>query len=312
MRVYPELLRGSTAVAYRAKVKLHGTNAAVRCSEDGAVVAQSRSKDITPSDDNAGFAQWVSVGEVQSRFRRLCDRNIVVYGEWCGKGIQKGVAISQVDRIFAVFAARLLGTDTLIVEPSDLATLVQGIPGVHVIPWYGDMLFSVDWASDDATLTEVTTRINAVVSDVEREDPWVKETFGVIGTGEGIVMYPVSKEHLGVANFTNLTFKAKGEKHKNVSTAAPAQVNPEVAASVDAFVAMVVTEARLEQGATVASGGPATYDMKLMGKFMQWVVGDVEKETQDELDASGLTFKQVSKAVSDRARKWYIEKSRTT
>lgn len=33
--------------------------------------------------------------------------------------------------------------------------------------------------------------MNRLVEAVDTEDPWVKETFGVSGTGEGIVWYPV-------------------------------------------------------------------------------------------------------------------------
>jgi hypothetical protein len=319
MRLQPDTLRlsallhGNVSVAYKAKVKLHGTNAAVRCFDGTKVVAQSRTKDITPSDDNAGFAQWVATNEEQ--FRRLSDKNIVVYGEWCGKGIQKGVAISQVDRLFAVFAARLLGTDQLIIEPEELQALVSGIPGVHVLPWLGapnDLQFFAHWDMGDEVLQSLVANVNYVVAEVERIDPWVKENFGVEGTGEGIVCYPVSKEHLGFENFTLLCFKAKGEKHKNVATAKPAQLNAEAAASVDAFAELVVTEARLIQGAQMVQLRDSSdlYDMKRVGAFIQWILADVEKETQDELEASGLTFKQVSKAVSDRARKWYIEKSR--
>jgi hypothetical protein len=317
MRLQPDmlrlsaLLRGNTSVAYKAKIKLHGTNAAVRCFDETKVVAQSRSKDITPEDDNAGFAKWVA--ENEPRFRRLSDRNIVIYGEWCGKGIQKGVAIAQVDRLFAVFAARVLETDQLIIEPEDLKAMVQGIPGVHVLPWLGkDLTFFAHWGEGDEALQTMISGVNDVVAEVEHVDPWVKENFGVEGTGEGIVCYPVSKEHLGFENFTYLCFKAKGEKHKNVATAKPAQLNAEAAASVEAFAELVVTEARLLQGAQTVQLRDSSdlYDMKRVGVFIQWVLADVEKETQDELEASGLTFKQVSKAVTDRARKWFIEKSR--
>jgi hypothetical protein len=63
---------------------------------------------------------------------------------------------------------------------------------------------------------------------------------------------------------------------------------------------MVLTEARLEQGA----GG--VYEMKSVAKFLAWISADVQKETQDELDASGLTWDQVSKAVTNKARAWYL------
>jgi hypothetical protein len=70
------------------------------------------------------------------------------------------------------------------------------------------------------------------------------------------------------------------------------------------FVDLVVTGPRLEQGVQEACGGE--YDNKKIGPFIGWVSKDVNKECQDELEASGLTWKQVSKHVTTKARTWYI------
>lgn len=40
--------------------KLDGTNACVVVEDDGSVAAQSRSRIITPEQDNYGFARWVA------------------------------------------------------------------------------------------------------------------------------------------------------------------------------------------------------------------------------------------------------------
>jgi hypothetical protein len=53
------------------------------------------------------------------------------------------------------------------------------------------------------------------------------------------------------------------------------------------------------------------YDQKQTGKFVAWIMADVEKETQDELEASNLTWKQVEKAITAKAREWYKEKCKT-
>lgn len=333
---HPEILNGNSVVNYRCKVKLHGTNAAVQLHEKGEIVCQSRESIITPEKDNAGFARWVMTNK--EKWNRAIDKaytsgllGYIIYGEWCGPGIQKGVAVANLPKkCFAVFAARIfsataapeLGSDNLIVEPEELRDLVKGIPDVYVLDWHTRTCHygcdtriyaqvNVDWSASSEELTKITEEINGWVSEVEASDPWTKEVFGIEGTGEGLVFYPCSKEHLGYANFSNLVFKAKGEKHKNIATAKPAQVDASVAAGIDAFVAMVLTEARLEQGATkVSADGALTYSMKDTGKFVSWVSADVEKETQDELTASGLTFKQVQKAISDKARAWYLAKAK--
>lgn len=348
-----ELFSGTSEVVYRAKVKLHGTNAAVRVSMDGTVTAQSRTNIITPESDNAGFARWVKNNEeawrnafkVESKFDGAVHYlNAIVYGEWIGPGIQKGVAVSEIPKkSFAVFALRFMDKDEdpgdmLMVEPDRIEMYgLHKIPDTYILPWYSHPchhgcdtnitnLLTIDWKQTDEELSKTIAPVNDWVAEVEANDPWVQATFGVKGTGEGLVFYPMSEAHKGsMESFTNLCFKAKGEKHKNIATAKPVQVSAEAAASLDAFVSMVLTEARLEQGARAILGehkhedklsclfcttGALTYDMKNTGKFVNWVSADVEKETQDELAASGLTFKQVQKAISDKARAWYIAKAK--
>ena len=49
---------GPHTASYRAKVKLHGTNAAVQVTPEGVLECQSRERIITPEDDNYGFAAF--------------------------------------------------------------------------------------------------------------------------------------------------------------------------------------------------------------------------------------------------------------
>ena len=77
--------------------KIDGTNAQVFVGEDGAVLAGSRSRWITPASDNFGFAEWVS--EHESELRELGPGRH--FGEWYGRGIQRGYGLSE--RRFALF-----------------------------------------------------------------------------------------------------------------------------------------------------------------------------------------------------------------
>jgi hypothetical protein len=101
-------------------------------------------------------------------------------------------------------------------------------------------------------------------------------------------------------------FKAKGEKHRTAGTKTAAAVDAAVVASVDDFVALMVTEARLAQGVAAVGAAQPRRDPKLTGVFLEWVVADVQKESAAELEASGLSFAQVEKAVRVRARSWYL------
>ena len=77
--------------------KLDGTNAQVVVGEDGSVRAASRTRWITPEDDNFGFARWVA--EHADGLRDLGPGRH--FGEWWGQGIQRNY--SQPRKRFSLF-----------------------------------------------------------------------------------------------------------------------------------------------------------------------------------------------------------------
>lgn len=67
--------------------KIDGTNACVIVTDDGQVLAQSRTRIITPAADNHGFAAWVE----QWASELAADLGPGYhYGEWWGQRIQRG------------------------------------------------------------------------------------------------------------------------------------------------------------------------------------------------------------------------------
>lgn len=291
-------------VRYRAKVKLHGTNCAIQTHGDG-VFAQSRSTMLTPEADLNGFAAWLR--DHRAYFTGLRP-GLVIFGEWCGPGVQRGMAINEVKRRqFAVFAVR--DGERMVFDPDELRALLPaaGAPAdLHVLPWEGDA-FTVDFA-DRTSLEATAAALNQRVEAVEREDPWVQRTFGISGLGEGLVLYPlgVNDEPAPSAPeaFGALMFKAKGEKHRTVGARAAVQVDASKAASLDEFVNLVVTEPRLQQGVDTVCGG--AFGTNKIGAFLAWVAADVRKESVAELEAAGLTWAQVEKPVQARARAWFL------
>ena len=71
--------------------KIDGTNAQVFVGEDGAVLAGSRSRWITPEDDNFGFARWVA--DHADELRELGPGRH--FGEWWGAGIQRRYGLTE-------------------------------------------------------------------------------------------------------------------------------------------------------------------------------------------------------------------------
>lgn len=71
--------------------KIDGTNACIYFGDDGTFHCQSRSRIITPDDDNFGFARWVY--EHLDELRALGPG--YHYGEWWGLGIQRGYGLTE-------------------------------------------------------------------------------------------------------------------------------------------------------------------------------------------------------------------------
>lgn len=280
-------------VTYRAKVKLHGTNCAVQIGDNHEIFAQSRTTLLTPEADYKGFATWV---HARAEFWRAKQPGMVVFGEWCGPGVEKGMAISRASsKLFCVFSIQL--PDRMICEPAEIVELLrEPPPGLHVLPWEGDSI-TIDFGSR-SSLESAAQVLNDRVTEVEREDPWVKSVLGISGIGEGLVLYPTPHD-------PTLMFKAKGEKHRTAGTKVAVAVDAAIVASVDEFVALMVTDARLEQGLTAACDGAR--DPKRTSAFLAWVVTDVRKESVAELEASKLAWTQVEKAVQARARTWFLK-----
>lgn len=77
--------------------KIDGTNACVGITEDGQIFAGSRSRWITPADDNFGFAAWVQA----HRDELLTLGPGRHFGEWWGAGIQR--RYNQTEKHWSLF-----------------------------------------------------------------------------------------------------------------------------------------------------------------------------------------------------------------
>lgn len=71
--------------------KLDGTNAQVHITDDGRVLAGSRTRWITEADDNYGFARWVKAHEDELRELGAGSH----FGEWWGNGIQRRYGLAE-------------------------------------------------------------------------------------------------------------------------------------------------------------------------------------------------------------------------
>ena len=94
---FPKMPRLSREIIITEKID--GTNAQILITEDGDVFTGSRTRWITPRDDNYGFAKWVQ-GNKQEILKLGPGRH---FGEWWGNGILRGYNLPNGDKRLSLF-----------------------------------------------------------------------------------------------------------------------------------------------------------------------------------------------------------------
>ena len=77
--------------------KLDGTNSSIKITDEGEFLIGSRTRWISPEDDNFGFARWARSHETELRTLGVGHH----YGEWYGAGIQRNYGLKE--KKFALF-----------------------------------------------------------------------------------------------------------------------------------------------------------------------------------------------------------------
>ena len=313
-RLYAESPR-PRELTLRGTVKLHGTHGDIvlRRRGDAGVVdccVQSRNRVLTVESDNMGFAAFVAsipfaelLAWVEGALGGAAWTEAVVAGEFCGGNLQKGVALSQLPRMFVVFGVRLDGRwlDMDALAPLPLELEAEGRSRVYDIRRCPAFEVRFDPADPDAALP----RLQALTDAVERECPFAK-TFGVSGTGEGVVWKCVDAEP-GACAFSRYWFKVKGEQHAATRVRAPRAGASETQQQDAAeFARIAGTENRLLQGLEYLREMGLPSGAQSMGVFIKWVVEDALREERLALEETGLPVPAVRKELTSVARQWFL------
>lgn len=151
--------------------KIDGTNAQIFIGEDGSIRAGSRTRWITPSDDNFGFAAWVE----EHRDELLTLGLGRHFGEWWGRGINRGYGID--DRRLSLFNTQrwcLHGT-----EPRTIPTLDPRVTRTQeaLPPCVGLVPVLMEGPFDTA---EIEWHLNALRESGSAAAPGFKNPEGVV------------------------------------------------------------------------------------------------------------------------------------
>jgi len=284
--------------------KIHGTNAQIYYTPEKGIMAGKRTSGLDPEQLTAhmGFNQFVQVTK-KEYFTNLLNtlhelycsekEQIIIYGEWAGSGIQKGVGITELPKSFYIFDYKIVNLET---DKSRWLNITQlFIPkedNIYVITDFPTYKIEIDFNHPQLSqnkLIELTT-------EVERECPVAKQ-LGVKGIGEGIVWKTEWKNE-------RLIFKVKGNKHSNTKVKKPASVNPEVLKNIQSFVDYACTINRIEQGIQETNAK----EKKDTPKLLRWIANDIISEEDDTLQANKLEWKQVVRDVSNKVRTYFFKK----
>ena len=144
---FPKVARLSREIIITEK--LDGTNAQVFITEDGDLFAGSRTRWVTPQDDNYGFARWVE----GRRDELLTLGPGQHFGEWWGKGINRNYGLDE--KRFSLFNVRRWAShgtepktyptlDPRITKTQDVLPACCGLVPVLYEGWFA--MFEVDQA----------------------------------------------------------------------------------------------------------------------------------------------------------------------
>lgn len=303
---------------FEGTIKLHGTNAGVCFSPAHEMWVQSRENIITPEKDNAGFALFVHANKatmehlynaIRATYDVEKDDNVLIFGEWCGGNIQKGVGISQIPKTFVIFGICLVST----VEGFEASRFwvnlhrmkhmydqFRPFRWIHEFPTYNiDIDFGNSHLSVDK-LNELTLAVEDCCP-VAQQLGATPEAGSMIG--EGIVWKCTDPDYID----SGYWFKVKGVKHSATKVKTLVQVDVEKINNIRELVERLTPEWRLEQMFqktfdTLNGGWP---DIKKLGDFIKNTMSDIIKEELDTMAASGYGPKDIGGEVAKKVKAYF-------
>lgn len=291
-------------------VKLHGTNASICYNSDDGFWVQSRNQ-ILRNSDNCGFKKFCDDNKVEMTeiINNIIEEHkidtklytVSVYGEWAGKGVQKNVAISELEKAFYIFGVK-------ITKPSDPEFVNYWLPyekyrfkSDSIWNIYEFQTFEVEVDFNNPKLSqEKFYELTKMVGD---ECPVAKH-FGVSGIGEGIVY---KCDYKGETH----TFKCKDERHAGESRVKKVKKgNSELETKLLKITNMVTPVWRLKQMFDKITNNSEDMSRKYIAGYIKLVLDDIVEEESVVLEENDVNLKQIRSYISNICRKYFIEQSK--
>ncbi len=222
---------------------------------------------------------------------------IMISGEFCGGNIQKGVALTQLPRMFVIFSVKINGHFVDSYEYRSLQIVEKQVYNIYrVEPFRIPVRCQKD--------SDIPKQLQTITDAVEQECPFAK-SFNVSGTGEGVVWCVEEFAHR-----SRFYFKVKGDEHKTsgIITLKPKSTKEILALqNANTFAMKALPDARLQQGLDYLREMNLDISPQNTSAYMKWIVEDVMKEEADDIKVLGMDVTKLKKKLSALAIRFYRE-----
>lgn len=288
-------------VTFTGTVKLHGCNMGVTYYNN-ELYPQTRNNIISLNKDSFGIASFVFEREKQFRelFTKISElypttEPITIFGEFAGKGIQKGVGISLLPKSFYIFAIKV---GEIWIEPLQIQYPEFRIFDLTTFKTYE---LIIDMNRPELSYQEIEDIVNEVETRCPVSATLLPNESNLIG--EGVVF----KAKL---NDSTLLFKAKGEKHSKSKVKKSPTLTPEELEKLDLAhkcAEEIFSYQRCNQALTEIFGpNDEDIDIKQIGKYLKWVSTDTIKEESDIILNYGLEIKAVMPLITKKTKEYFF------
>lgn len=310
------LLVGST--------KIHGSNGAILIHPQSKEYRfQKRTSFISIEHDNQGMVALLEPNIIDM-VKRIIDafpnatENICVYGEICGKGVQKVVGVSELRRFFCIFHVSVDGRSVPMIDWKELRFPEYRVFNVQD---YGS--FIIEHANLFTDLVNVKRQVMEVTLKIEEQCPVALGIGSIKGIGEGIVWigyYPDGRKAIkfkskGNAIWTLLftllgSNSLIGTKHEKNRGEMKNKTQNNV--NVQEFTKETATTTRFDQALEYIQnrGLPLAKNGTSIQPYLHWIHADIMREyeyllVQKNLDYHGDNIKA---EVAKLAMSYYISR----
>ena len=262
---------------------------------------------LLDNEDYAGFKQHFISNNYENRLRLLTDKiiskydkipsDIIIYGEWCGKGIPEKACISKTEnKKWIIFAIKVNGEYI-----NNFIDLQDNEIGIYNILQFENFKYSIDFNQFEPLAwqnKEIPDFLTQLSNEKTINCP-ISKSFGVEGLGEGLVF---------TAYFNGYDYKLKVKNNVYEKADVAKQVKEVIENPLlDKFVEEVCTENRLEQFSNKLLLEQGELLSKHIPIFLSMIVADIDKEEQIAIDKLDDKNRKWVYAVQTKAKNYFIK-----